>query len=97
VRRWASTLADEHEAWEPLDLDRTVAYRFGNLSHLTRRPHLSVCLKTNPAPCERFSGPARSGFIRIWPSLFRIGPFHFYLNSRPFELFHIWFRYDFQT
>jgi hypothetical protein len=31
VRRWASTLADEHEAWEPLDLDRSVAYRFGEV------------------------------------------------------------------
>jgi hypothetical protein len=52
---------------EPLDLDRTIAYRFGNLSHLTRRPHLSVCFKTNPARAKRFLGRP----VRV---LFRLSP-----------------------
>jgi hypothetical protein len=48
-------------------------------------------------PGETFSGPARSGSVQNRPSLFRIGPFPFYLFSRPFELIQITFRYDFQT
>jgi hypothetical protein len=37
----SSTVADEHDASEPLDRDPSVAYRFGALSDLTGGLHLS--------------------------------------------------------
>jgi hypothetical protein len=38
----SSALPRRDDDHEPFDLDPTLAYRFGNLSRLTPRPHLSV-------------------------------------------------------
>jgi hypothetical protein len=82
---------------EPLDPDRSVAYRFGGVKWTDQwDPPVRSRFYFFP-PCETFSGPARSGSVQNRPSLFRIGPLRFYLFSRPFELIQITFRYVFQT
>jgi hypothetical protein len=91
----SSRRAEEEDEREPLDLDRTIAYRFGFVKWAnTTTPPVSSGFISFPAAAKRY-GPARSGFDWIGPREFWFGPFHFYLFSRPFSInlnmFQIWF------
>jgi hypothetical protein len=56
----------------------------GDLSHLTRRTHLSSSISNVSHPGRSGTGPARSGLFEIGPSSVRFGPNRFYLFSRLF-------------
>jgi hypothetical protein len=71
-------LAEEDDACEPLDLDSSVAYRFGALSDLTVGLHLSgLKIRNLSRPGGTVSGqPVRVSF-EISPVHLEFGPIHF--------------------
>jgi hypothetical protein len=74
----SSTVADEHDASEPLDRDPSVAYRFGALSDLTGGLHLSgLKTETHPAPGEAVWAGLFGFSFGFGPAGFEFGPFRF--------------------
>jgi hypothetical protein len=69
----------------------------GDLSHLTRRPHLSVRFQTFPARAKHYLGRPIRVSAEFGPA--QLDSVRFVIIYFPvyFELFQICFRYDFQT